>query len=184
MSADQLPTLTTERLRLRWLTPADAPALFAIFGDPEVCRYWGFAVLPDLAAAGALQRQIESHFADGSLYQWGVAERDTGHIIGTCTLASITREHHRAEIGFALARAFWGKGFMSEALPALLRHAFGEMELHRIEADVDPRNLASMRLLERLGFQREGYLRERHHMNGEIQDAVLYGLLRHEWRSE
>jgi len=80
-----------------------------------------------------------------------------------------------------MGRACWGKGYMNEALNALVSHAFEVMRLRRLEADVDPRNAASIRTLERLGFQREGYLRERWHVNGEVQDAIFYGLLRREW---
>ena len=179
--ADCLPTISTARLRLRWLTTDDVPALAAIFGDSEVCRYWSCPALSDLAAAEALHDQIMKGFATRSLFQWGIAERQTNAVVGTCTLASLSSEHRRAEVGFALARAMWGRGYISEALPALLDFAFETLDLHRLEADVDPRNERSIRVLERLGFEREGYLRERYHVNGELQDAVLYGLLRRDW---
>jgi [ribosomal protein S5]-alanine N-acetyltransferase len=180
--ADRLPTLETPRLRLRWLTPDDVPALFAVFGDPTVCRYWSRPALPDLAAAAALQAEIATSFADRSLFQWGIARRDTGAIVGTCTLAALSADHARAEVGFALARACWGRGYVAEALPAMVRFAFGTLDLHRLEADADPRNAASIRALERAGFVREGYQRERYRMLGEWQDGVLFGLLRREWR--
>ena len=180
--ADRLPTLETPRLHLRWLTPDDVPALFAVFGDPEVCRYWSRPALPDLAAAHALQAEIAASFADRSLFQWGIARRDTDAIVGTCTLATLSAEHARAEVGFALARACWGRGYVAEALPAMVRFAFETLGLHRLEADADPRNAASIRALERAGFVREGYQRERYHMQGEWQDGVLFGLLRREWR--
>src|SRR6266511_4339701 len=77
----------------------------------------------------------------------------------------------------------WGNGYMHETLKALLTYAFDVLDFHRIEADVDPRNAASIRTLERLGFQREGYLRERWQVNGEIQDALFYGLLRPDWNN-
>jgi ribosomal-protein-alanine N-acetyltransferase len=179
--ADRLPTITTERLRIRWLTAADVPALFAVFGDAEVCRYWSRPPMPDVVAAEALLREIEAYFASRSLFQWGIAERETDAVIGTCTLASLSEEHRRAEVGFALARRAWGRGYLAEALPALLAFAFDTLGLHRIEADADPRNARSIRVLERAGFQREGLMRERYHLEGEIQDAFIYGLLRHEW---
>jgi [ribosomal protein S5]-alanine N-acetyltransferase len=180
--ADRLPTLDTARLRLRWLTPDDVPALFAVFGDPEVCRYWSRPALADVDAARALQAEIAEAFADRSLFQWGIARRDTDAIVGTCTLATLSAEHARAEVGFALARACWGRGYVAEALPAMVRFAFETLGLHRLEADADPRNAASIRALERVGFVREGYQRERYHMLGEWQDGVLFGLLRREWR--
>lgn len=181
-ATDSLPTISTDRLCLRWLTPADAPALLAVFGDPEVCRYWSRPVLTDLNAARALQEEIVRRFEQRTLFQWGIAERATDTVVGTCTLASLSEEHRRAEVGFALARAVWGRGYMAEVLPALIEFAFTTLDLRRLEADVDPRNGRSIRALEQAGFQREGYQRERHVLNDEVQDAVLYGLLRREWR--
>jgi ribosomal-protein-alanine N-acetyltransferase len=179
--ATSLPTLLTERLALRWLTPADVPALYEVFSDLEVTRYWSSPPLSDLAAAEALLADIREGFMRRTLFQWGIARRADDCVVGTCTLAGLTLAHRRAELGFALARRHWGQGYIAEALPALVGFAFEELGLHRLEADVDPRNRSSIRALERLGFRREGYLRERYHMHGEIQDAVLYGLLRPEW---
>lgn len=183
IDSEQRPTITTDRLRLRWLTAADVPALFAIFGDPAVCRYWSAPPLPDVAAAATLQRDIARCFAERSLFQWGIAERATDLVVGTCTLAALSVEHRRAELGFALTPSCWGRGYVAELLPALLKFAFETLELHRVEADVDPRNARSIRVLERVGFQREGYLRERYHVAGEAQDALLFGLLQREWRA-
>ena len=175
--ASQLPTIETARLRLRWLTADDVPALFDIFSDPIVCRYWSRPPLAKLEDAADLQREIGQYFAKRTLFQWGIADIED-RVIGTCTLSSLSAEHQRAEVGFALARLKWGNGYMAEALPALIRFAFDTLRLHRLEADVDPRNDRSIRLLEGLGFRREGLLRERYHLNGEIQDALYYGLLR------
>ena len=174
---DQLPTITTQRLRLRWLTSDDVPALFSIFGDPDVCRYWSRPALGDVAAAAALQQEISQLFAERSLFQWGIAEIESNRVIGTCTLAGLSSQHKRAEIGFALARHGWGHGYVTEAVTALLAFGFDTLQLHRIEADVDPRNYRSIAVLERVGFEQEGYLRERYHLNGEVQDALFYGLL-------
>jgi RimJ/RimL family protein N-acetyltransferase len=180
--AEQLPTISTPRLRLRWITPDDVPALYEIFGDPVVCRYWSRPPLRNLADAVELQREITSYFRERSLFQWGITGVRDDRVIGTCTLASLTAEHRRAEVGFALARAAWGRGYMAEALPALIRFAFEVLELHRLEADVDPRNQRSIDLLERVGFRREGLMRQRYHLNDELQDALFYGLLRDEFQ--
>lgn len=182
VTADRLPTIDTPRLRLRWLTASDAPSLFTVFGDPEVCRYWSRPPLPDLESAVALQRDIEEHFAARSLFQWGVADRESDRVIGTCTLGSLSAAHRRAELGYALARDAWGHGYMREVLSALLRFAFVHLDLHRVEADVDPRNDRSIHVLERAGFTREGYLRERYYLSDEWQDALYYGMLQSEWK--
>jgi ribosomal-protein-alanine N-acetyltransferase len=176
-----LPSLSSSRLRLRWLAVADVPALFTIFGDAAVTRYWSHPALPDLSAAQALLSRIHDRFHKRTLFQWGLELVETGAVIGTCTLAALDTTHRRAELGYALARAFWKHGYLSEILPVLFRFAFERLRLHRIVADVDPRNGASIRLLERQGFRREGYLREHYHFQGEVQDAAVYGLLRSEF---
>jgi [ribosomal protein S5]-alanine N-acetyltransferase len=180
-SDSRLPTLEGERLRLRWLTEADTDALFGIFSDPEVMRYWISLPFSGKTEAEQLVREIHELFPAGSLYEWGVALRETNEVIGTATLAYIDRDNGRAEIGYAIARPHWRRGYASEAIRVLLRYAFGEMNLRRIEADVDPRNEASIRTLERIGFKREGLLRERWNVGGEVQDALFLGLLRSEW---
>jgi len=176
-----LPTIVAERVRLRWLTPGDVDALYDVFSDPDVMRYWSSPPLQDREAAGRLLQQIRDHFERRDLFQWGVALSADDRVIGTCTLCRLDALNKRAEIGFALGRAHWGHGYMSEALEALFGIAFDEMQLRRIEADVDPRNEASIRLLERLGFEKEGHLRERWLVNGGVQDALFYGLLRRDW---
>jgi [ribosomal protein S5]-alanine N-acetyltransferase len=179
--ATSLPTLPTQRLALRWLTPADVPALYEVFSDLEVTRYWSSPPFADIAAAEALLAEIHEAFARRTLFQWGIARRSDDLVVGTCTLAGLVPAHRRAEVGFALGRRHWGQGYMAEALPALVEFAFGQLGLYRLEADADPRNRASIRALERLGFKQEGYLRGRYHLHGEIQDAILFGLLRPDW---
>src|SRR5262249_6902012 len=121
-------------------------------------------------------------FERRTLFQWGVARRADDVVLGTCTLFRLDQDHRRAEAGLPLGRPYWGTGIMPELSTALIQFPFGALDWHRLEADVDPRNLRSIGCVERLGFRREGYLRERYHVAGEVQDAVLFGLLRSEWR--
>lgn len=181
---DKLPTLRGSRVILRWLTKDDVDALLEIFGDERVARYISIPRLRDRSEAFRFHAEIESFFRQRTLFQWGLARVDDGHLLGTCSLSDIDWEHQRAEVGFAVGRAHWGKGLMGEALPLLLRHAFEDLEFNRLEADVDPRNAASLHLLEKLGFRREGYLRQRYLQFGERQDSVLLGLLAEDWRTE
>jgi RimJ/RimL family protein N-acetyltransferase len=184
MNAETLPIITTPRVVLRWISEDDIDNLYKIFSDPQVMRYWSTPPLPDREAAAELQREIADGNESDTMFKWGLALRDSNSVIGTTTLFNLNLDNGRAELGYAMGRAHWGKGYMHEALQALVSHAFEVMELRRLEADVDPRNAASIRTLERLGFQREGFLRERWHVNGEIQDALFYGLLRREWRRD
>jgi len=181
MDAKTLPVITTPRLVLRWISEDDIDAVYDIFSDPQVMRYWSTGPLSNREAAARMQREIAEGNLNDTMMKWGLALRESNTLMGTTTLFNLNRDNGRAEIGYALSRSIWGKGYMNEALQALLKHAFEVLEMRRLEADVDPRNTASIRTLERLGFQREGFLRERWHVNGEIQDAIFFGLLRREW---
>lgn len=176
--ADRLPTLATSRLRLRHPRPTDADDILTIFGDAEVMRYWSHGPLEDRQAALDYLAGIDTGFAARALFQWAVTRPEEDRLIGTVTLFQWSRQNRRAEIGFILGRAHWGHGYAAEAARAVLRFGFERMDLHRVEADVDPANAGSVRLLERLGFRREGYLRERWFTYGRWSDSALYGLLR------
>jgi RimJ/RimL family protein N-acetyltransferase len=178
----RLPTLQTPRLLLRSLAAADVADVFGVFSDPVVMRYWDGALMTSLGDAMQYIDHIHHGFRRRELFQWGIADRSTDTVLGTCTLTHCSFTHERAEIGFALRQERWGQGLGSEAVARVIEFAFDTLHLHRIEADVDPRNDRSFRLLERLGFTREGHLRERYYMNGERQDAVMMALLRPDWQ--
>lgn len=178
-----LPTLDAQHLTLRHLVDADIPALFAIFKEPEAMRYWTSPAMKDIVEAETLLREIQHHAEAKTLFQWGISRREDDLVIGTCTLFHIDRQHRRGELGYIVRRDFWGRGHATEALTTLFHHAFGTLGLHRLEADIDPRNTASIRLVQRLGFKEEGHLRERYFVGDEIQDSVIYGLLAPDWRS-
>ncbi len=182
MNSQTLPVITTPRLVLRWISEDDIGGLHEIFSDPKVTRYWSSGPLANRDAAAAMQREIAASNESDKMIKWGLALRESNSVIGTATLFNLNLDNGRAELGYAMGSAYWGKGYMHEALQALVSHAFDVMDLRRLEADVDPRNAASIRSLERLGFQREGFLRERWCVEGEIQDAYFYGLLRREWQ--
>jgi RimJ/RimL family protein N-acetyltransferase len=178
-----LPTLVAPRVQLRWMDSADLDDLYAVYSDPEVVRYWSHTAWPHRDEASIYLEAIESGFQAGNLFQWGIALRGDNRVIGTVTLYGIDHAQGRAELGFALAREHWGHRYAQEALTVLIGHAFETLSLRRIEADVDPRNLPSLRTLENLGFRREGYLRQRWHVAGELQDSVLMGLLASDWQA-
>lgn len=173
--------LRTSRLVLRPPEMGDAEALFAMHADPEVMRYW--ATPPWQAIDQAVERieKDRAAFLDGSAIRLLLQPADGGPIVGGATLFAFVPQSLRAEVGYILSRPAWGKGLMQEALGALLRYGFGELGLRRIEADIDPRNARSATILERLGFIREGHLRERWVVGGEISDTALYGLLAREF---
>ena len=179
-SAPALPVLETARLRLRPYRAGDAREIFAVYSDPVVTRYWSFPAWTQMAEAHAYLAQRQALDVPAVL-AWAVAERDSDRLIGTTTLFSLNGPQRRAEIGYSLGREWQGRGFAAEMLRAAIGHAFDEFGLERIEADVDPRNTASWTLLEKLGFQREGRLRNRWRVDGEVCDSYLYGLLKPEF---
>jgi [ribosomal protein S5]-alanine N-acetyltransferase len=178
IEGEKLPVLEASRIRLRHLEESDIDALYAIFSDAEAMRFFGIVPFAKPADAENYLAEIHAHFEKKTLFQWGISLKPDDKIIGTTTLFHTDEKNRRAEIGFALNRRFWGKGYVTEAVNSLLKFAFEELNLHRIEADVDPRNAPSIRVLERFGFQKEGYLRERWIVQDEIQDAIFYGLLK------
>jgi ribosomal-protein-alanine N-acetyltransferase len=183
MGLPVLPTIHGTKIHLRRLTASDIDAIHIIFSYPQVMRYWSTPPLPARDAAVKLIDEILRDLDRGTILKWGIARKTDDVVIGTTTLFNLDLNNGRAEIGYALARDCWGQGYMSEALQALLKYSFDILRLRRLEADVDPRNDASIRTLERLGFRREGFLRERWHVAGEIQDALFYGLLKREWQA-
>ena len=177
MTKVELPLLQGARVHLRMLRAADVPRLYAQFGDPKVMLYWSRPPLMRIEEAQTLFEELDRGVRAGEFAQWAIARRSDDLMIGSCALFAHEPAHRRAEIGYALARAHWGQGHAQEALRLALEYAFNVLNLHRLQADSDPRNAASIRLLERLGFVREGLLRERWHVGGEIQDSAIYALL-------
>jgi RimJ/RimL family protein N-acetyltransferase len=148
----ELPTLETERLLLRPMREGDTPALFAIYGDPEVIRYAGDEPFPDEATVSVMLRSVARLLAAGESLEWALVEKASGQLVGTCGLHSFDEEHDAAEVGCMLARAAWGRGVMQEALPALFGYAQDMLGVRLLRADIDAPNLRSVRLFERLGF--------------------------------
>lgn len=181
--ARDLPVLESARLRLRPFRADDAGDLFAMFAAADVVRFWSSPAMIDIGEARQLIREIVEEFESGELHEWVLETKADAGFVGTCSLAHLDAANRRGEIGFALRREAWGHGYIAEILPVLVEHAFTDLGLHRLEADVDPRNAASIRALERLGFRTEGLLRERWQATGEVQDSVFMGLLEPEWRA-
>jgi RimJ/RimL family protein N-acetyltransferase len=177
---DQL-VLPTPRLRLRALGDGDAAALLAIRGDPQVARFLSAPAWTSIdQAREKIARDLDA-MRKGDYVQLGIERLDDGRVVGDCCLFKLVAGQRRAEIGYSVRRDAWGQGYAHEATGALIAWGFGGLGLHRIEADIDPRNTASARVLERHGFQREGLLRERWIVNGELSDTAFYGLLAPEW---
>jgi ribosomal-protein-alanine N-acetyltransferase len=155
-----IPELVTVRLRLRAPAPGDAAALLAVLGDPEVTRYHNVPTLTSLAEAQGLLERLEQRQAARETIRWAIELVEHGEMIGTVGLLRFDWEHRRAEVGYEIARRWWGRGLAPEAAAAVVRYGFSVLGLHRIEAGVLPGNGASVRVLQKLGFQEEGTRRD------------------------
>jgi|GEM_PF-1101988 len=151
-----LPTLTGPHLVLRQLAERDLPDLYGVFSDPLVMRYWSHPPLASPADAAWYFANLEAGRRDRRFWQWGVALRGEDTMIGTVSLFGADAVRREAEIAYAIASARWRRGHATEAVRLAIAHAFGPLGLQRLLADVDPRNDASCRLLDTLGFRREG----------------------------
>jgi len=175
------PPLTTARLQLRGINQADSEDLYAIYSDMKTLEYWGQDPVQSPAEVWKIIKKNMQYVASGTAILWGIALRDSNRLIGTCTIFRISQQNKNGEAGFILNRAHWGKGLMTEAMGSVLDYTFNDLDFHRLEADTDPKNLASLALLKKLGFQREGYFRERWFVHGKWHDSVMLGLLRNEY---
>jgi ribosomal-protein-alanine N-acetyltransferase len=173
------PTIIeTQRLRLRPLREEDAPIFFEVWSNPESVRYFSFPPMKSIEQAHARIAEKMQSSSEGKSIIFVIELNDGGEVLGDCGMHNGEPRCQRAEIGYSLARRHWGKGYMTEAVGALVEYGFNKAGLRRIEADIDPRNLPSLQLVERLGFKREGHLRERWVTGaGEVADTLLYGLI-------
>jgi RimJ/RimL family protein N-acetyltransferase len=141
-------TLTTQRLILKPMAQADAPALFAILGDPEAMRFWH---RPPIARLAVVEEMVREQIEAGPLCRYWTAWRD-GDAIGSCDLSFISPADGEAQAGFLFRRDQWGRGFAREAMAAVIAHGFGPLGLSLLTARTDVENARARRLLERLGF--------------------------------
>jgi ribosomal-protein-alanine N-acetyltransferase len=182
---DQFPILETERLLLRQIQPQDKQALFAILSDAEVTRYLGVHTLHSPEEVEALLPLFDLPYQTHSGIRWAIAPKsgpDAGQLIGTCGFHRWKRDHFRAEIGYELGRAYWGQDIMRAALENILDFGFSNMDLNRVEAEVWSQNGRSARFLEKLGFTREGLLRQAEFAGGAFQDVLIYAILKGDFK--
>ena len=174
--------IESAHFQIRLVEQSDIGGLLPINGDDALTYFLPYASWQTLEDGHAWFARVQGMVAAGGTLQFVIVERATKIIVGSCLLFRYDEASARAELGDVLARAQWGKGVMQEALTAVLNHAFTHCNLRRIEAEIDPRNIASNRLIAKLGFTKEGLFRGRWVNKGVVVDTNIYGLLRDEWR--
>jgi [ribosomal protein S5]-alanine N-acetyltransferase len=178
------PTLHTARLRLRPSNDSDAEALFALQSNARVLRFWDAPPWSERLRAEQFVTTCQQIAEAGTGVRLAVDRVVDGAFIGWCSLTRWNPVYQSASMGYCFVEAAWGQGYATEAARALLQWAFDTLELNRAQAETDTRNAASARVLEKLGFVREGTLREDCVVNGEVSDSWVYGLIRREWQSQ
>ncbi|MGW0671435.1 GNAT family N-acetyltransferase [Streptomyces sp. CB02488] len=176
------PSLHTARLRLRPFEDADAPGLFALQSNAHVLRYWDAPPWIERARAEKFITACRRMAQEGTGARLAVDRVSDGAFIGWCSLNNWNPEYRSTSLGYCFDDAAWGHGYATEAAHAVVRWAFDTLDLNRVQAEADTRNVASARVLEKLGFVREGTLREDCVVNGEVSDSWVYGLIRRDWQ--
>ncbi|MEK5061763.1 GNAT family N-acetyltransferase [Paenibacillus sp. FSL H7-0326] len=178
-----IPELKTERLLLRKLMRKDSKEIYTIWSDPKVTAYMNIAAMHSVQEAEDMIDLLgqASQTEDG--FRYAIILQESGAVIGSCGFNYWQLQGaFRGEIGYELASTHWRKGYMTEALRALLHYGFETMGLNRIEALVDPRNTASQQLLHGLSFQCEGLLRQLHYTSTGYKDMQMHSILFEEWK--
>jgi len=179
---NNFPQLITENLILRETKLADAPAIFQIFADDEVTKYHDLETATNLEQVQFLIERRAERFKNQQGIRWGIARKEDNVIIGSCGYG--IKNSFQASIGYELAREYWRKGFMTEALKAIIQWGFYQLDLNRIEAFVMLENIASIKLLENLDFVEEGFLREYGFWKGQFHDLKIFSLLKRDYRNK
>lgn len=175
-----LPELESQRLVLRKVNLDDVQDLFDYASDPQVTRHVLWETHTSLLDSHTYLKNMCRKYMAGAVTEWGIEMKSMRRLIGTCGFVGYEPDHFRAEVGYALGRAYWGKGIATEALNTVAWHAFYTLGLLRLEARTTVDNVASQSVLRHLGFRQEGLLRNHLHLKGHLQDIQVWGLLREE----
>jgi ribosomal-protein-alanine N-acetyltransferase len=176
----KVPRTATERLVLRQLSVNDVKFIYDLFSLEETNHYVSNPPVKDMGEA----RKIFELYCrpKPTRFRLGIALKEGGELIGTLGLYAIDLDNRRAILGFDLLPKYWGKGYMAEAVNALLDYAFGKLKLNRISASAEPDNKRSLAVMRRCGFRKEGVLRQLDYYKGAYHDDVVYSILSVEWK--
>jgi [ribosomal protein S5]-alanine N-acetyltransferase len=178
---ETFPVIETKRLVLREVTNEDAYSILDYLSDEEVMKYYGLEPFNSIQDAIDEISWYQSIQNNKTGIRWGITLKDKGVVIGSCGFHKISSQHFRTEIGFELSKEQWRKGIAFEAVEAIISYGFEHMNFNRIEALIEPPNLSSQRLVEKLGFMREGLLRNYEFTRGKFEDLYMYSLLKQDF---
>tara|TARA_Y100001972_G_scaffold126580_1_gene180728 strand:+ start:20872 stop:21411 length:540 start_codon:yes stop_codon:yes gene_type:complete len=177
MGTHSFPFISTKRCLLRGITVEDLSRIYAGLSNPEVIRYYGVS-FDSLEATRYQMEWYNQLEKDGTGIWWAITSRDKENFFGAAGLNNISKEHLKGEIGFWLMPDYWGQGIMREIVPEILNHCFETLNLHRIEGIVEHENVNCKKLMERLGFQHEGTMKECEIKNGRFISLDMYAMIK------
>lgn len=178
-----LPELETRRLVLRKFRLEDADDVYAYASDPEVTRYTIFDYHTDKQQTLEYLNSVLVRYGLGEAAPWAIWHKGHEKVIGGCGFSHYDREHGRAEVGYAIARYYWGHGFTSEAMKTVVRFGFEQAGLNRIEARCIPSHTPSQRVMEKVGMKFESLQRQHSFFKGGYQDLTLFVILKSEFEA-
>lgn len=171
------PVIETERLILREIVDEDLPEIFYQRSDPEMMKYVDRTPAQSLDDARKFMGRVIAAQQANEGITWGITLKNEPKLIGNIGIWRIDKEHHRGEIGYVLHSEHQSKGYAAEALKAVINYGFSVMKLHSLEANVNPLNSASIKLLEKNNFVKEAHFKENYYFNGRYLDSAIYSLL-------
>ena len=176
------PIIKSERLLLRQITENDANQIFEIRSNPQTMQYIPRPIAKNIADAQELITMITDKINANTDINWAITLNETDELIGIIGHYRINHESYRSEIGYILNPNFQNKGIVSEAVKLILKYGFEVLELHSVEAIIDPKNFASEKVLQKNGFVKEAHLIENGWFNGQFIDTVIYSLLKRNFK--
>lgn len=182
MNFDKFPVLETERLILREISGNDVAAMFHQRSKKELMEYISIPLLKSKQDAEDLVKNYQFLFEQKISISWAITVKGKSDMIGTVGYPRVSKENYRGEIGYSLDPAYWGNGYMHEAVTEVLKYGFDQLKFHRIEAMINPKNNASVNLVLKHGFVKEAHFREYTFFEGEFWDTEVYALLASNYR--
>ncbi len=181
---DDFPKLETDRLVLRKLELTDAPDVKIIRSDERIMIYMDSERHKTIQfSENFISKNLKMYKEKTGIF-WAIIEKSTGTFIGDFAFFKIDHKNSRTEIGYTLKPEFWKKGFMKEAMLTIFNFGFEDLNLHSLEANINPGNNNSRAILTKMGFQKEAYFRENYYYNGDYLDSEIYSLLKSEYQTD
>ncbi|WP_232771674.1 GNAT family N-acetyltransferase [Tenacibaculum sp. Bg11-29] len=174
---EKFPELESERLLFKEYRKEDAASLLYIRSHPKVSKYMDSEILKTVEDSEKRIHNMQQIFKEQNGITWAIRDKETNTLIGDFGVWKLDRQNSRGEIGYVLNPDYWGKGYMKESMISLINFAFNILNLHSLEANINPKNENSKKALLKFNFKQEAYFRENYYFDGKFLDSEIYSLL-------